>query len=129
VTVPIALGTGIIFVTVAVTVARYADLPKRIPIHFGIDGSVDGYGPRLAVWLLVAIQVAIALSTTVPYMGGSPRRTVLWSDALLVICLAAQLQVISAAMSGKSRVNTIYFWIVFAAAMAVGVAAASGRLG
>jgi uncharacterized membrane protein len=125
----IGLGAGIIFVTIAVTAARYADLPKRIPIHFGIDGSVDGYGPRLAVWLLVAIQVAIALSAAVPYVGGSRGRTVLWSDALLVICLAAQLQIISAAMSGKSRVNTIYFWIVFVAAMAVGVAAASGRLG
>jgi uncharacterized membrane protein len=33
----------------------YFSLPESIPIHFGIDGVSDGYGPRGMIWLLPGI--------------------------------------------------------------------------
>jgi len=52
----LALGAGLIAATIVVTAARYGDLPESIPVHFGIDGRADSYGPRLIIWLPSALQ-------------------------------------------------------------------------
>ena len=31
----------------------YPSLPDRIPIHYGIDGVIDGYGAKSMIWLLL----------------------------------------------------------------------------
>jgi uncharacterized membrane protein len=46
--------------TAAITSSRYGDLPEKIPMHFGLDGTVNRYGPRSMAWLLVVNQVVIA---------------------------------------------------------------------
>ena len=32
---------------------RYPSLPDRIPIHYGADGVIDGYGDKSMIWLLL----------------------------------------------------------------------------
>ncbi len=118
-----AFGALIIAITVAITGGRYGKLPDRVPIHFGIDGAVDGYGPRYAAWLLVIVQLIIAFIFTRQYLGGKPQGVLIAGDSLLAICLAAQMLIISAAVSGKKRISTIAFWIFFAAMVAVAAVA------
>ncbi len=37
---------------IAVTVALYPKLPARIPIHWGLTGKPDNWGPAYAIFLL-----------------------------------------------------------------------------
>ena len=46
-------GALLIGITVWV-VCRYGSLPDRIPIHYGVNGVVDGYGAKSMIWVLVA---------------------------------------------------------------------------
>ena len=34
---------------------RYAALPDRIPVHYGADGVIDGYGDKSMIWVLLSI--------------------------------------------------------------------------
>lgn len=34
------------------TVIYYPDLPLTIPVHWSVEGTPDGYGPRGILWLL-----------------------------------------------------------------------------
>lgn len=36
----------------AATMYAWPMLPERVPVHWDIDGVVNGYGPRAALWLL-----------------------------------------------------------------------------
>ena len=45
-------GVLLIGMTVWV-VCCYPSLPDRIPIHYGIDGVIDGYGAKSMIWLLL----------------------------------------------------------------------------
>jgi hypothetical protein len=121
--VAVVVGALVIAATVLTTAARYRELPERIPIHFAIDGTADNYGPRYMVWLLVGVQIATAVSYLLIFGNGRPRGMLVVGDALLAICLIVQLRIISAATSGKNRVNTLGFWILFAALLGIGVAA------
>jgi uncharacterized membrane protein len=126
--VAIGLGAGIIVATIAVTIARYRDLPETMPLHFGLDGRPNWYGPRFAVWIIPAIELfitveALAFGTLAPRIG-----PVFWL-AILVLCSAAQLLMLDAATSVTQRLNTRAFWIVFVATMGVAVAAAFRWIG
>ena len=35
---------------------RYGSLPDRIPVHYGANGAVDGYGSKSTIWMLIAIM-------------------------------------------------------------------------
>ena len=39
---------------------RYAALPDRIPVHYGADGVIDGYGDKSMIWVLLSIAWFIA---------------------------------------------------------------------
>ncbi len=119
----VGLGAGIIFATIAVTVARYRDLPETIPIHFGLDGKPNGYGSRNAIWLVPAVQLLLTASA-LSFGAQTPRASLtFWLD-LLVLCLAVQLLIIAAATSAAQRLNRSVFWSVFVATMAFAVVAA-----
>ena len=48
---------GALLIGITIVVAcRYGSLPDRIPIHYGADGVVDGYGAKGMVWVLVAVS-------------------------------------------------------------------------
>lgn len=38
---------------------RYGSLPDRIPIHYGANGVVDGYGSKSMIWAVIAIMWAV----------------------------------------------------------------------
>lgn len=51
------LFCGALLIGITIWVAcRYGSLPDRIPIHYGADGVVDGYGAKGMVWVLVAVS-------------------------------------------------------------------------
>jgi uncharacterized membrane protein len=123
VAVAIGLGAGIFFVTIAVTIARYGDLPETIPIHFGLDGKPNLYGPRVAIWVIPAIELlitveALSFGALVPRVG-----PIFWL-AILVLCFAGQLLIIAAATNVTQRLDVRVFWVVFIATMLLAVAGA-----
>ncbi len=123
----VLLGGTIIAVTVVLTSQRYAQLPDRIPIHFGLLGDVNGYGPRFLAWLLVLVQLGVVVQFLL--LSAMARRAgiVAAGDAILAICLAAQILILNTALSGKTRANTLGFWIFFAVTIACFVIAVSRR--
>ncbi|HLJ84380.1 MAG TPA: DUF1648 domain-containing protein [Candidatus Eremiobacteraceae bacterium] len=56
---------------IRVTVMAYPTLPERVPIHFGLTGKPNAWGPRQFVFLVPAIAVVmfIAASVTNPIFG------------------------------------------------------------
>ena len=47
---------GVLLIGITIWVAyRYCSLPDRIPIHYGVNGVVDGYGAKSMIWVLVAM--------------------------------------------------------------------------
>ncbi|HTN01944.1 MAG TPA: DUF1648 domain-containing protein, partial [Planctomycetaceae bacterium] len=49
---------GMIVLMCGATAAVYSWLPERIPIHWNLEGRVDGYGDRVwAVWLTPGIAL------------------------------------------------------------------------
>ncbi len=74
------VGALIIVATFLITATRYRELPERIPIHFGIDGTVDNYGPRYMVWLLVGVQIATAVSYLLIFANGRLRGMLVMGD-------------------------------------------------
>jgi uncharacterized membrane protein len=123
----VVLGGTIVAVTVVLTSQRYAQLPDRIPIHFGLLGDVDGYGPRFLAWLLVLVQLGVAVQFLLLSATARHAAIVVAGDAILGICLAAQILILNTARSGKTRANMLGFWIFLAAMMAGVVIALSRR--
>ena len=45
---------------------RYGSLPDRIPIHYGANGVINGYGSKGMIWVLIAsMWVVIGLMSVV----------------------------------------------------------------
>lgn len=45
---------------------RYGSLPDRIPIHYGANGVINGYGSKGMIWLLITIMwVVVGLMSVV----------------------------------------------------------------
>ncbi|MEG0769764.1 MAG: SdpI family protein [Ruthenibacterium sp.] len=44
----------------ALTAAVYAHLPPQIPVHWGISGAIDAYGPKAAAWLFPVLAFLVA---------------------------------------------------------------------
>ncbi len=123
----IALGLGLIAATVVVTATRYGDLPEQIPVHFGIDGRADSYGPRPIIWLPVALQCFEALTSLLLYAFGTSRAVSL----ITTICVAAMLFWLAlnwqtAAITRSNRLPMGQFALVAAVITIAGLAA--GRI-
>ncbi|HEY2554555.1 MAG TPA: DUF1648 domain-containing protein [Candidatus Cybelea sp.] len=119
------LGGAIVAATVALTSQRYAQLPDRIPIHFGLAGNVDGYGPRYVAWIVVLVQLAIFPEFFLLYEVTHRPGSLAFTDTLLALCFGAQVLILNAARSGKTRVNMLGFWIFFAVMLALGILGSS----
>lgn len=119
-----ALGVGLIAATAVVTAARYGDLPESIPVHFGIDGRADSFGPRLIIWLPIALQCFEAVTSLLLYAFGAGIAVSL----ITTICVAAILFWLAlnwqnAAISRSNRLPMGQFALVAAAIVLAGVAA------
>jgi uncharacterized membrane protein len=55
---------GGVTATIASTVARYPHLPETVPIHFGVTGKANSWGPRGFVFLIPAIAVVFFIGAT-----------------------------------------------------------------
>lgn len=70
----LALGILMILAALAATIVYYPELPAVVPLHWNIEGGIDGYGPRWMVPLLGpgAMGVILLLGLALPSL--SPRR-------------------------------------------------------
>ena len=121
----IALAAGLIGATVVVTAARYGDLPESIPVHFGIDGRADSYGPRPIIWLPVALQGFEATTSLLLYSFGASGAITL----ITTICIAAMLLWLAinwqtAAITRSDRLSMGQFALVAVIITLAGLAAA-----
>lgn len=105
------VGFAISIGTATLTAVRYRDLPDSIPIHFGISGRADNYGPRPLIWLLVGVQSLVLLSYLVfgRFLEESVS-TVAVRDFILAMLAWLQIQIISATRSGTNRISTLPVW-------------------
>jgi uncharacterized membrane protein len=113
-----AAGAAIIIGTIAFTAARYPELPDRVPLHFGITGVADSYGPRPFIWITVALQLLCAVLYAVLYLAVRNRSTLITGVGVLAIFLWAQMQIVSAAITGKNRIPVALFWAIFVGILA-----------
>jgi Protein of unknown function (DUF1648) len=99
-----ALCAAAIGGTAAYTALRYRELPDRVPLHFGIAGWADGYGPRPLIWLLVIVQLFVVLAYCIASESAGPR--LLYADLLTIVLLGwIQTQVIAVAIAGTKRIS------------------------
>ena len=50
---------GVLLAHILLITFNYSQLPDRIPIHFDITGTPDGYGSKGTVWILLALAIAM----------------------------------------------------------------------
>lgn len=72
-------------VNIIAHLACYSRLPENVPIHWGADGSVNGYGPRAVMLILDVLPLlCLGLFLVIPKMDPKGRklhegqRTVSW---------------------------------------------------
>jgi Protein of unknown function (DUF1648) len=108
-----ALCAAAIAGTVAYTALRYRELPDRVPLHFGIAGWADGYGPRPSIWLLVVVQLFVVLVYRIASESAGPR--LLYADLLTIVLLGwMQMQVIAVAITRAKRIPPVRLYAAIA---------------
>ncbi|NPV48564.1 MAG: DUF1648 domain-containing protein [Armatimonadetes bacterium] len=67
-----------LLLTVAYLTGCWASLPERIPTHFGVSGTPDGWGSRYMLLLFVAIPIVIHVAfgylVRVPHIYNYPTK-------------------------------------------------------
>jgi len=109
-----AVGVGITAATAIATLLQYGALPERIPIHFGISGAADSFGPRWTAWLLVGVQCAVMLTYGSIYAAGAPKNVLVGGVAVLFVFWRAQTAILDAAISGSNRISIRSFLLFIA---------------
>jgi uncharacterized membrane protein len=83
---------GMTAAALAASAALYPGLPARVPTHWGLNGEVDGYGPKgLSLFLIPTVMVGLlGLFAALPWLSpqqfqvDSFRRTYLFIMTLIV---------------------------------------------
>jgi hypothetical protein len=120
----VAVGILLIGATASLTLRHYGQLPDQIPMHFWFDGTVTNYGPRPVAWLLVGVQIVIAVPYALTFASGaSPVGAPILADCIIAVCWRSQVLIISAALSGKKRVEMAGFYLFLAVMLTIGFAA------
>jgi uncharacterized membrane protein len=70
----VAVCALLIVAAAIATAVFYSDLPAAVPVHWGMEGKPDGYGPRAMLWLLGPglMGVMLLIGQCLPWL--SPRR-------------------------------------------------------
>jgi hypothetical protein len=118
-----AVTAAIVLSSALFTLSQYDRLPDRVPLHFGFNGSANQFGPRWTAWLLVGLQLAIALSGFVD-SGRLSLSRLAFNVAIVGICAWTQLEIVSAAVNGSNRIRTGRFVVVVIALLIAGSFAA-----
>ncbi len=120
----VAVGLVLIGATASLTLWRYGELPDQIPMHFWFDGTVTNYGPRPVAWLLVGVQIVIAVTCALTFASGASHvGESIMVDSVIAVCWRSQVLIISAALSGKKRVEMGGFYLFLAIMLTIGFAA------
>jgi len=59
------VALGFIVANGAWLASHYADLPDKIPTHFGLSGAPDQWGSKATLWILFGVALFIYLLLTV----------------------------------------------------------------
>ncbi len=119
----VAVGWAIIVATIVLTAVNYRALPQRVPLHFLIDGTIIGDGPRPAVWLVPGLQPLLFIYAQM-HARGYPAGQLIMADCLLALMWRGQALIIATAVSGRQRAEMSGFYIFLAFAVALAIAAA-----
>jgi hypothetical protein len=120
----VAVGFVFIGAAASLTLRRYGELPDQIPMHFWFDGTVTNYGPRPLAWLLVGVQIVIAVTCVPIFASGASRLgDLIVADGVIAVCWRSQVLIIAAALNGKKRVEMTGFYLFLAVTLIVGFAA------
>ncbi len=121
-----------IFFTALGTARAYGQLPNRVPLHFSLNGTVNGYGPRPMVWTMVAAEILVGVIFANGVLSfareGLAREALAMSafgDLILFLLARAQKLIIETALSGKTRADLRSFWLFFAGTMLFSILFAS----
>ena len=125
ITLAAAIAAVLVAGSIAETLRSYDRLPERVPLHFGLDGSIDTYGPRFMVWSMVVVQIAIAALfagiIALFLSQGLPARVSVamagFGDVMILMLWRAQRLIIETALSGQDRADLRAFWWLFGATM------------
>lgn len=97
-------GLAVVAATIILTATSYRQLPERVPLHFGLDGTVNTWGPRPAVWLLPVIAGAVATVNALVFTSmPDAARGLLIADFVLALLWRGQVLIITTATSGKDK--------------------------
>lgn len=119
------LALAVVAGTAAMTAFQYRELPARVPLHFALDGTVDGYGPRWCSWLLVILQVGI-LYTQFSHDGSAkPLGSAILGVCVLAVCWRAQYELLNAARGVPRQMPPIMLYIFMVSMITIGVLAAA----
>jgi uncharacterized membrane protein len=88
----------VVLAVFAATAWCYPGLPERIPLHWNVNGEIDGYGGRPTIFMLPLLMAGVlALVSTLPRTD--PRRystqasgDTYWLSALVVTSLLGYIQ-------------------------------------
>lgn len=113
------------------TSLTYKELPKRIPIHFGLSGKPDGYGKKLFYWLIPMLGLLIViimfynddrlknmtfrqLSLSVNWKNELSQQIPFFINILVLLCLTeVQNSIYNVSMKKTEKMNkSIWVWII-----------------
>jgi hypothetical protein len=111
----ISIGSALLAAIFGFTALRYGDLPARIPIHFGLDGRANSFGPRPTAWMLPLIGLLISGFFGGLFAAREPNVPLLLPVLILAIFLYVQVQMLDAAINGSNRIDQWGIWAGVAA--------------
>ena len=131
--VTLVIAAAGVIATLALFAVSYAGLPQTIPVHFGADGSPDGYGPKSTLVLFPVMSIVFfGIFTGVSYLVEVSRQPTPPAFPFLMRILVAEsvwmffFIVLSTlhTVSGRSAGLGIGFFICMGLMFATGIAIA-----
>lgn len=55
------LNLAIVIIVTLATIRSWSILPEKIPSHYGLNGSVDAYGSKNTVFIIIAFMIGLYL--------------------------------------------------------------------
>lgn len=123
-----ALAAAIICINVFQTFVAYPQLPDRVPLQFEWSGEIRTYGPRIVIWFVVVLQIALAVGMVftgyalvnhAPGVHGTPQGFAIFAVLFNVMLWRVQSLLISAAKSPQKRVSMSGFALFFGVCVAL----------
>ncbi|GEK58271.1 DUF1648 domain-containing protein [Marinococcus halophilus] len=73
-----AAGIILFFAGAVFFAFMYSTFPEEVPVHFSMNGEVNAYGNKAAIWLLLALTsvlwIFMSLLERVPHIHNYPRK-------------------------------------------------------